>query len=363
MIALVIPSIREASFKRFCDEWSKTGLFQKCVVYLVEDNPQRTFESEVPDVHLSWEDIERKLGANSWIIPRRSDCVRSFGYWRAWKDGCDYLLTLDDDCYPEPGYENLIERHLEMLNGRSRWFNTLPNVKPRGVPFYNVGSDRKVYVNHGLWTNVLDYDAPTQLVAPTQDVLPHDNRIVPQHSYFPFCGMNWMARREAIPLMYHLLMGQMPKQIDANWNVIDKDAADALNGKKKISMINNNGVDMPMLEKLQFDRFGDIWCGILMKKICDHIGWNVSSGVPYIHHDRASNVFANLKKEANGLEVNEKFWQVIDLFALDTQESRPRRLYAEVAEAVALVGREFPEHKQYFERLSEAMVIWAGLFE
>lgn len=328
-IALVVPSIRKDSLERFEREWEPTGLFSRVDLLLVEDNLEKSFQSRHALYHWSWKEIDAVLQDKSWIIPRRSDTVRSFGYYMAHLLKYEYIMTLDDDCYPEPGYGNLDEKHLEMLNGRSRWFNTLPYVKPRGVPFYNTGSDRKVYVNHGLWTHVLDYDAPTQLVAPDKEEFTHDNRIVPQHSYFPFCGMNAMWRREANVFMYHLLMGQMKN--------------DAL------------------LVKLQFDRFGDIWAGILMKKVCDHLGWNVSTGIPYIHHDRASNVFANLKKEANGLEVNEDFWQYVDSYVFDADLDNASDCYHRLGQHIAQY-KKFPEHNDYFFAMGKAMQTWADLF-
>ncbi|KAF9660971.1 hypothetical protein SADUNF_Sadunf19G0019300 [Salix dunnii] len=38
--------------------------------------------------------------------------------------------------------------------------------------------------------------------------------------------------------------------------------------------------------------------------ICDHMGWGVKTGLPYIWHSKASNPFVNLKKEYKGI-----YWQ------------------------------------------------------
>ena len=332
-IALVVPSIREDSFNRFVKEWTPTGIFDRVSLILIEDNPEKRFTSELfkssSHQHFSWSDIDEHHW--SWIIPRRSDTVRSFGYWWAWSQGYDFLMTLDDDCYPAKGYEQLDEIHLTMME-RTKWFNTLNNVRPRGVPYFSLGK-RDVYVNHGIWQGVLDYDAPQQLVNPTPEVYSHDNRIVPHGAYHPFCGMNVMWRREAIPLSYHLLMGST--KIDRS------------------------------IEKLFVDRFGDIWCGIIQKKICDHLGWAVSSGTPYIHHVRASNPFTNLRKEASGIEINEWFWEKIDAIelpsrdALDSAENPTARCYATVANAIKQFGGE---HSAYWHLLSSAMKTWAELF-
>lgn len=348
-VALIVPSIRKESFERFCDEWRAHNLFDAADLFLVEDNPEPTFE--IPDLwqhaaggyaeHYSWKDIDQEPWAE--IVPRRSDTVRSYGYWQAWKQGYDYLITLDDDCYPEPGYENLVQRHRSMLDDRTRWFNTLNKATPRGMPYMNLGN-REVMVNHGLWTNVLDFDAPHQLANPEPEVYTHDNRIVPHQAYFPFCGMNWMCRREAIPLMYHLLMGQARGDVDGGG--CPPECPDF--------HIESS------LQKLPFDRFGDIWCGIIMKKICDHLGWAVSSGTPYIHHDRASNPFTNLRKEANGLEVNEWFWQRVDEIYLSSDLTTVTACYSQVADGIHNFGGE---HAEYWKRLGKAMNTWSKLFE
>ncbi len=332
--ALVVPSIRKNSFERFIGEWRSTGLFDRVDLILMEDNPERTFDvgSDMENhaqnfTHLCWEDIDYHEWSH--IIPRRSDTVRSYGYWYAWTQGYDYLMTLDDDCYPNPDYPKLDEVHKSMLT-RTKWFNTLNNVRPRGVPYFNLGK-REVHINHGIWTGILDYDAPQQLVQPTPEVYSHDNRIVPAGAYHPFCGMNAIWRREAMVLSYHLLMGRV---------------------------IESRGFPEDLVQ-LPFDRFGDIWCGILQKKVCDHLGWAVSTGTPYIHHDRASSPFTNLRKEANGIEVNEWFWQKVDAIKLP-QGKTAAECYDWIGSEVMNFGGE---HEKYWADLGAAMKIWAGLFK
>jgi len=353
-ISLVIPTIRENCFNDFVKRWSDIGLFDHIDNFIVmEDNPKKTFGINNDHLgcnvkHLSWENIDNHLEQNSWIIPRRSDTVRSYGYLVAAKSySSDYIITLDDDCYPCSDVDGLkydgagfLKEHLKQFTGRSRWFNTLNSVKPRGVPFYNVGKCDKVIVNHGLWTNVLDYDAPYQLVNPIPEDFSFDNRIVPHGQYFPMCGMNVMWKSEATVLMYHLLMG-----------------------RRMWSGITSEKLDKDSLVKLQLDRFGDIWCGIIMKKIADMTGHLVTTGMPYIRHERASNPFANLKKEADGIGLNETFWEHVDKFPLipwNTFVAFPK-IYRSMGVHVKSfdAGKEYEE---YFTTLGEAMVLWSELF-
>ncbi len=359
-ICLVIPTIRENSFNQFVSRWHDVGLFDLVDLLVVEDNPKKTFDV-MPGIgarHYSWNEIKEELGDKEWIIPRRSDTVRSFGYFKAWQLGYEYILTLDDDCYPctekdglEYNARAFIESHLSALNEKSRWFNTLNSVKPRGIPFYNKGKSSSVIVNHGLWTKVLDYDAPFQLANPIPEEYSFDNRIVPAGMYFPMCGMNVMWKADYTVLMYHLLMG------------------------KRKTMLLTGAEDEHGLVRLPFDRFGDIWCGVLMKKVADHLRKQVSTGMPYIRHERASNPFTNLRKEANGIEVNEDFWEFIDQVPLNgshLSEIHYQQLGLYVGggtgpggePVMSFVDRypKYEEHREYFRLLGKAMVEWSNLF-
>jgi reversibly glycosylated polypeptide/UDP-arabinopyranose mutase len=354
-ILLVIPSIRENSLKRFIDEWTRARLFDHVDLLVVEDNPTKTFT--VPELpcrtyHMSWKEIDEHLGESKYIIPRRSDTVRSAGYFVAWELNYPFILTLDDDCYPpqkeKDGFEyadgaaGFLAEHLRALNMKGRWFNTLSDVKPRGVPYFNTGK-LEVILNHGLWTNVLDYDAPTQLANPKPEKFSYDNRVVPSGMYFPMCGMNVMWKRDATVLMYHLLMG---KVYAAGWRDLGPVVEE---GEHK-------------LFHLPFDRFGDIWAGIFMKKIADSLHLAVSTGLPYIHHDRASNPFTNLKKEANGIEVNELLWDYVDKLKFSESTDINQR-YIILGDHIRSIGDKFGrEYVNYWVALGSSMIRWAQLF-
>ncbi len=128
------------------------------------------------------------------------------------------------------------------------------------------------------------------------------------------CGMNVAFRPLVAPLMYFLLMGK----------------------------------DWP------YDRFDDIWCGLFMKKVCDHLGYLVNSGYPTVRHSRASDVWVNLEKERPGMLVNETLWEAVD--AVTLSKSDPIDCYLELAEQLPMTG-------DYWDKLKEAMQIWAELFK
>lgn len=342
-VALVVPTIREDSFKQFYQRWDALGLFDRADLILMEDNPTQSFSvGNKVRRHLAWRDIERELANDAWIVPRRSDTVRSFAYWFAWNhEVYDYVMTLDDDCYPPTAEDGvvyksaseLVDGHIFWLTNRTRWMSTLTSARPRGIPYKNLGQTKNVVVNHGLWTNVLDYDAITQLGNPTPERHTFSNVVVPHGTYFPMCGMNVMWRRDVTVLMYHLLMGQQ-----------------MLCGK---------------LSPLPFDRFGDIWCGIIAKKLCDVSGLCMSTGTPYIRHERASDPFANLRKEAHGVGANEQFWELVDSFNLRSTEHSLETKYHLLGHHIATNADKHPALKpyvDYFGQLGHAMKAWAVLF-
>ncbi|MEZ5963771.1 MAG: hypothetical protein R3F56_07990 [Planctomycetota bacterium] len=319
-VVVVVPSVREQHLRQFLDAWRDE--FASATVLVVEDHGEREFDlGDLPNVvHLCWHDIDRELGASAWIVPRQTDCVRSFGYYKAWQLQPRMIVTLDDDCLPGPsGARGFLERHWQRLEegGHDRaWVSTVEGTVPRGVPYYSQNRQRRCVINHGLWTNVPDYDAPTQLLqarVPTPCEL--RDQTIPAGSYFPMCGMNLAFRPEVVPALYFLLMGR------------------------------NHPVD----------RFGDIWCGVFVKRICDHLGLAVNSGAPAVEHQRASNVFANLRKEAPAMEWNETLWRLVDDARLTATTFGA--CYRQLAEAIA--GHGDP----YFARLAEAMSCWADLFD
>ncbi len=312
--AIVVPTIREPSIVRFLEAWQDE--FAGHSVIVVEDNPERTFQISGKNVtHYSWAEIEDSLKDKAWIIPRRTDCVRSFGYYVASKGNFDMLVTLDDDCYP--AHPDFLKEHWERLQSHAQsnaWVPTGRGWVPRGVPYSTTARYDETVVNHGMWTNVPDLDAVTQLMSMREGrTFETIDQAIPRGAYFPMCGMNVAVKPQVIPAFYFLLMGR-------NW---------------------------------PFDRFGDIWCGVMLKRICDHLRLGVQSGRPLVEHQRASNVWANLAKESSGYEVNEDFWRAVDRVELTGRTIRD--CYAEMA-------KELPMEGEYWAKLKEAMGIWAGLF-
>ena len=102
-----------------------------------------------------------------------------------------------------------------------------------------------------------------------------------------------------------------------------------------------------------FDRFGDIWAGVIVKRIADHLGFAISSGAPSVLHSRASNPEVNLQKETPGYPVNEILWRRVDAIGLSAETVAG--CYQQIAEALEMDG-------EYWRTLKHAMQTWASLF-
>lgn len=263
MIAVVVPTIRPEQYKVFEAMWQE--LFERHQIKLLTvwdgDNPH----VEVDGHEFTPSDI---MGKDADLIYNKNDGVRNLGFAFIAKalPEIEYVITLDDDLSP---IGDTIQDHIDALEQRVsiNWMSTLVDDYPRGVP-YNTRKESPVAISHGIWEGVKDWDAPTQLVRGNPAVNFYKG-VIPKGALFPMCGMNLAFKREMLPYMYFAPMGY----------------------------------------RVGMDRFADIWMGIRAKKICDINNWAVVTGYASVLHDRASNVFTNLKKEAKGIELNETFWQ------------------------------------------------------
>lgn len=317
-IVLVVPTNRKQRILEFLDAWRPLPR-----TIIVEDNPTKTFNLGTQVDHYSWEDIDKELGEDAWIIPRRTAGIRSFGFLKAAQVGADIIVTLDDDCLPigdRPRPHYFFRTHERVLESRLEfpvWFSTVGGPPPRGVPYYSDCRSWPTVVNAGLWEGVPDYDAPTQLLQQRNkqgcELL---GGVAPVGLYVPISSMNLAFKVEVLPAMYFLLMGR----------------------------------------DYMFDRFEDIWSGILVKRICDHLRLSIRYGRPYVHHSKASNVFTNLQKEATGLEANEYFWEAVDDIILRATT---------VAGCYEQLALELPLRLKgaYWKELSKAMLVWLKLVE
>lgn len=344
-LALVIATNRPDAFCAWFNAW-KTQL-DGIKVYVVEDQPEKSdalkFLSTVKRwKHYAWDDVDRNLGSKSWIIPRRTSAIKSYGFMQARADGADYIWTLDDDCFPETKgnrapYVHTLKHIMETSQADDSWFNTIEStgLYPRGYP-YGIRQDKKpVMIHHGLWSGVPDLDGITALEHHERRLGPANGwEVVPTGKFFAMCGMNLVFRTEMTPAMYFGLQGQMVSK------------------QQRLRELGEP-------EKLPFDRFDDIWAGLFAKKIADYLGYAVTSGGPSILHTKLSDPTMRVIKEGPGIAANEILWQVVRDFDLTCGSVRD--CYDELALMVDSAAGDLP-YPEYWKKLSDAMHEWAMMF-
>lgn len=289
-------------------------------VYVVCDNDYKHTQPEWGDIRFfNHKDIKKDLKEKAWIIPFRTSAIRSYGYYRAWKDGCDAILTLDNDCYPDRELPYWIDGHLNNLNKEVTldWVSTQP-FYVRGMP-YKIRDNSPVAISHGLWSNIPDLDGIDMIKKPNlrTDVCTTVS-IIPRWSFFSMCGMNLAFRKGMTPAMYFGLFGP----------------------------------------DYGFDQYDDIWAGLIAKRACDIARLGVVNGSPSVRHEKQSNAFVNLRKQAPGLEMNENLWKVIDQMQIKSSE-----IHLIVEEIVKrLPNKILGEPDGYTKLWKEAYLTWLSLF-
>jgi len=242
------------------------------------------------------------------VIPQRAHAETSFGFLVAYEENPGMVIELDDDVIPAKHYdlvrshkENLFNAGGNFVSSPCKWYNTMENLQlninnkvfPRGHPYHPDARNQKLswasegtlcVLNMGLWLGQPDLDALTILYWSGLDGRCHiegkdikrDKVVVDKGTYFAVCSMNTAFVPKIIPAFYQLYMNL-----------------------------------------LGIDRFDDIWSGIILKRIADHLGDKVCLGKPLVYHDkRKRDTFEDLEKELEGMIINEMLWKIIDSLEL-----------------------------------------------
>jgi len=295
---IVIPTIRsEGVFGKFLSDWGKE--FSGCHLIVVEDRGVNKL-TELMKFHskndnftyqlINHKDIDRDLGEDAWIIPRKTDCVRSYGYLLAQRNNPLFIITLDDDVSPQVNHiATFYTKLFTETYPAHDVYNTMKGVLPRGTYLGSPGCE----VVHGVWANVPDFSAEEHSTKLNyeSDINSFNEGIIPKGSVASICGMNLAWKPEVTKYMYFGLQGG----------------------------------DYPI------DRCGDIWCGY---RLCEH-NIKIYTGRPMCTHNKASNLWANMKKEKN----------------------------AEVLSKCFINGLPLIGYEDYEDKLVEAEVIWERLVD
>ncbi|KAL1218811.1 putative UDP-arabinopyranose mutase 4 [Cardamine amara subsp. amara] len=326
---IVIPTIRSLDF---LEQWRP---FLKPYHLIIVQDGDPSIKIRIPDGYdyelYNRNDINRILGPRASCISFKDGGCRCFGFMVSKKK---YIYTIDDDCFvakdPSGKEINVIAQHIKNLETPSTpyYFNTLYDPFRDGTDFvrgypFSLREGVPTAISHGLWLNIPDYDAPTQLVKPRERNTRYVDAVmtIPKGVLYPMCGMNLAFNRELIgPAMYFSLMG----------------------------------------EGQPISRYDDMWAGWATKVVCDHLGFGVKTGLPYLWHSKASNPFVNLKKEHSGIHWQEEMIPFFKYLRFSKESDTAAKCYMELSKMTKeTLGKVDP----YFVKLADAMVAWIEAWE
>jgi hypothetical protein len=258
-----------------------------CVVVAWHNENQRDTFLEawnidtIPDWLFLQQDRDKSGGAKT----------KNAGIRRAIDAGAGVIVVIDDDCAPEPtenygrSLEQFVQLHIGALEPQPvKMVEQMTSVPCRGMPYFTRTVEMPVACSLGFWTNIADLDAASQLVLGSKTLVEFKREAL-HGRYTPMCGMNYAFRKEWFPFCL---------------------------------MVENVG------------RMDDIFAGWIWQKVAYEKGFCFNFAGPLIKHTRQSDVFANLRSEAEYLEKNETIWK--DIHSANTTD------YSELRKLIATAG-------------------------
>lgn len=332
-IDIVIGALH-ADLTFFMNAWKP--LFSRFHLIIIKD-PDLKEDLKIPqgfdlDVYTK-SDIDRVVGPSVSGIFSGYSC-RYFGYLISRKK---YIFSVDDDCLPAKDSKGFlvdaVSQHITNLATPATpfFFNTLYDPFRDGADFvrgypFSLRSGVNCALSCGLWLNLADYDAPTQALKPGQRNSRYVDAVltVPVRAMVPISGINIAFNREAV-------------------------------GPALLPALRLSGEG-----KLRWETVEDIWSGMCVKVVCDHLGLGVKTGLPYVWRNDGSDAIESLRKEWEGVKLME---QIVPFF--QTMRLPQTATTAEdcVVEMAKLVKQQLGSVDPVFARAAEAMLEWIKLWK
>ena len=223
-------------------------------------------------------------------VPYNNDTRRNIGYLMAYQDGCEILISIDDDNFPTD--DDFIGGHLivgskakELISDPSGYYNVCEKIEfqpdrkiyPRGFPFelrdtnnrsvVKSSDSGQIGINAGLWLQAPDIDATTWLNGSVTGInyTGPKSFALDNSTWSPVNTQNTAIARQLIPFYFCVPMGyKVPGGI--------------------------------------IHRYGDIWGGYFCLAVIQYTQYNVSFGSPISDHNRnPHNYLTDLRQEFWGM--------------------------------------------------------------
>lgn len=214
-----------------------------------------------------------KLGKIKRIIPYNSDNRRNIGFLMALEQGCEVVVSVDDDNFPRSseaffGEHAVVNQRvrLESIHSSTGWFSICDLMEvepqttfPRGFPYRHRRDNPEILpgeeegivnINAGLWLGDPDVDAVTCLHSPVRaKAFKGQSVLLGADTWCPINTQNTAVARDAIAAYYFVRMGY------------------------------------PLLG-MPIDRDGDIFSGYFVQACARHLGYRIRVGTPVTDHKR-----------------------------------------------------------------------------
>lgn len=251
----------------------------------------------------------------------KSSSCKNFGHWYAYKEGYDYIITLDNDCIVEDGF---IRLHLENLNEEvSGWVNPIEGSGwfSRGFP-YSERNARPVAINMGLWDKSLDlYGSDLLKYKGKTPQLPQVQVKAASQGALPLSGMNVGMKRDVVPAFIYL----------PNFK---------------------NGDEF-------FTRHDDIWGGYIVQKIIHLKKDRLTYGHPIVEHETVVDAADDAAKEVPMIKYETAFYELVDRM-IDQMEHDSSYSYKELFRN--FVHEVWTLDDSVFKELIEPLEFWRDLY-
>ena len=229
-------------------------------------------------------------------LPWNNETRRNIGYLHALEQGCERLISIDDDNWPTD--DDFVGGHVvtgsewtgEVWQEPASFHNVCEHIQfepsravfPRGFPFRLRGTSNRTEIVHpasgtptprvgvtaGLWLNEPDIDATTWLNGRVigNSYTGPDAFLLAQSTWSPINTQNTSVARDLIPAYLCIPMG---------WDVPG--------GK--------------------IQRYGDIWGGYFLQSVLPGTHWHVAFGRPLVDHRRNAHDYVD--------DLRHEFWGTI----------------------------------------------------
>jgi hypothetical protein len=297
---------------------------------------------------LNYDDRDKLLGDKAWLIPQKSPSCKNLGLYKAYSDGYDCIILLDDDCDCRVSSDFMDKipigkpRHFNSYDTHGGWINTMnllnePDVWARGFPYEHRTTSELTnptpelvvsMFNEGLWTGTADINGIDKLAGAvaTAERSITESITLKEGQQLPLSIMNVQLHRDLIPAFY-----QPPDY--------------KLSGNHMIR------------------RHDDVWSMMVLKRIMD-LKWHaVTVGEPLVWHRKEGDMHKEILSEHGANLVQPYLTSTLDMVPWGYVDTTNYALAAtKVGDFMEYYNQAASSFYNVLDDYAKRIQAWASLF-